>query len=332
MPTPTLAQIAQTVGVSKMTVSRALRGERHVNPDLAAHIQQTARQLGYVPDPEVARLMTHLRESRIGKARQTLAFIWSDPDPVRGRNSWPQLLHTGAAERAAELGYDLESFEIAPGRMTAARLAQILENRGVRGLVIGPILSRSRGHLRLPWEKFSSVVIGLGLSSPSLHRVHHHHFKGMHTALRHLKKAGFKRIGFCATSILDQRMFGAWSASFLIHHPLGPAAATGLLHLPRELQRSAFLKWCETARPDALLDSGNNLASWIQSLPPTCRPHLATLSWSPDHPTVPGLDQRPQAIGQSTIDLLAAQLHQNERGIPTCAKTLMIEGIWRPAT
>jgi hypothetical protein len=125
-------------------------------------------------------------------------------------------------------------------------------------------------------------------------------------------------------------MFGAWSASFLVHHPLGPATASSLLHLPRELQRTTFLKWLASTRPDAILDSGNNLAPWIQFLPLNIRPHLATLSWSPDHPHIPGLDQRPETIGHSALDLLAAQLHQNERGIPSYAKTLMIEGVWRP--
>jgi transcriptional regulator with XRE-family HTH domain len=332
MPNPTLAQIAQSVGVSKMTVSRALRGERHVKPNLAERIRQAASHLGYVPDPEVARLMTHLRQARAIQARQTLAFVWSEPSPLRTRTPWSRMLVSGATERAAELGYNLESFELLPGGMTAIRLAEILEHRGIRGLVIAPLLSRSRGHLRLPWEKFSTVVIGLGLSSPALHRVHHHHFLGMLTALRQLRKAGFKRIAFCASSVLDRRMFGAWSASFLVHHPLGAATAASLLHLPREVQRSAFLKWCELTRPDAVLDSGSTLAPWVQSLPPAFRPHLATLSWSQEHPNLPGLDQRPASLGHAAIDLLAAQLHQNERGIPACAKTLMLEGLWQPAS
>jgi hypothetical protein len=327
----TMAQIAQTVGVSKMTVSRALRGERHVKSALAAEIRSTAERLGYIPDPEVARLMTHLRQSRSVQSRQTLAFLWSEPSPVRTRTAWSRLLVAGATQRATELGYQLESFEILPGGMTSARLATILEHRGIRGIVIAPLLSRSRGHLRLPWEKFSTVVIGLGHTSPALNRVHHHHFLGMMTALRQLRRAGYQRIGFCASSVLDKRMFGAWSASFLIHHPLGAASAAELMHLPREVQRASFLKWCEKARPDALLDSGANLFSWVQSLPETRRPNLATLSWNAEQPGIPGLDQRPEALGHAAIDQLSSQLHQNEQGIPSCAKTLMLEGIWRPS-
>jgi transcriptional regulator with XRE-family HTH domain len=327
----TMAQIAQTVGVSKMTVSRALRGERHVKSALAAEICRTAERLGYIPDPEVARLMTHLRQSRSVQSRQTLAFLWSEPSPVRTRTAWSRLLVAGATQRAAELGYQLESFEILPGGMTSARLAIILEHRGIRGIVIAPLLSRSRGHLRLPWEKFSTVVIGLGHTSPALNRVHHHHFLGMMTALRQLRRAGYQRIGFCASSVLDKRMFGAWSASFLIHHSLGATSAAELMHLPREVQRASFLKWCEKARPDALLDSGANLFSWVQSLPETRRPNLATLSWNAEQPGIPGLDQRPEALGRAAIDQLSSQLHQNEQGIPSCAKTLMLEGIWRPS-
>ena len=332
MPTKaTLAEIAQTIGVSKMTVSRALRGERHVKSALAAEIRTTAERLGYIPDPEVARLMTHLRQSRSVQSRQTLAFLWSEPSPIRTRTPWSRLLVSGAPQRAAELGYQLESFELLPGGLTSARLASILEHRGIRGLIIAPLLSRRRGHLRLPWEKFSTVVIGLGYTSPALNRVHHHHFLGMMTALRQLRRAGYQRIGFCASSVLDKRMFGAWSASFLIHHPLGAASATELMHLPRDVQRSSFLKWCEKARPDALLDSGNNLSSWVQSLAETRRPHLATLSWNAEQPGIPGLDQRPEALGRAAIDQLSSQLHQNEQGIPAYAKTLMLEGIWRPS-
>lgn len=330
MPTKaTLAEIAQTIGVSKMTVSRALRGERHVNSALAAEIRATAERLGYIPDPEVARLMTHLRQSRSIQSRQTLAFLWSEPSPVRTRTPWSRLLVSGATQRAAELGYQLESFELLPGGLTSARLASILEHRGIRGLIIAPLLSRSRGHLRLPWEKFSTVVIGLGHTSPALNRVHHHHFLGMMTALRQLRRAGYQRIGFCASSVLDKRMFGAWSASFLVHHPLGASPAAGLMHLPREVQRSAFLKWCASARPEVILDSGANLFSWLHSLPENRRPSLATLSWSAEQPEIPGLDQRPEALGRAAIDQLSSQLHQNEHGIPACAKTLMLEGIWR---
>lgn len=52
----TLADVAQAAGVSPITVSRALRGERAVAPDLVARVQAAAQKLGYVPDPAARAL------------------------------------------------------------------------------------------------------------------------------------------------------------------------------------------------------------------------------------------------------------------------------------
>ncbi len=52
----TLADVAQYAGVSPITVSRALRGERAVNADLVERVQAAANKLGYVPDPAARSL------------------------------------------------------------------------------------------------------------------------------------------------------------------------------------------------------------------------------------------------------------------------------------
>jgi len=55
----TLADVALAAGVSPITVSRALRGERAVDPELVARAQAAARKLGYVPDPAARALASH---------------------------------------------------------------------------------------------------------------------------------------------------------------------------------------------------------------------------------------------------------------------------------
>lgn len=60
----TLADVAQLAGVSPITVSRALRGERAVDPALVARVQEAAQRLGYVPDP-VARALASQRSSHV---------------------------------------------------------------------------------------------------------------------------------------------------------------------------------------------------------------------------------------------------------------------------
>lgn len=328
MARPSLNDIALKLGISKMTVSRALRGGKHVETGLKERIVKTAAEMGYQPDPEIAKLMTHMRRTRSVAEPRTLAFVWAERSSQEiERSSWSQQLVLGAHRQARKLGFQLEEFHLAARGMTARRLTEILQARGIPGLILSPLVSRSRGHVSMAWEKFSSVVIGLGYARPQLHRVHHHHYLGMMTALRMLKKQKFKRIGFYCGSTINERMFRAWSASFLAHHPL--AKPGDLLALRKSVSGADFLQWVKTARPDVVIDGGHVVKEWIAALPLARRPQHVSLGWRADMPEVAGIDQQADVLGAAAVDLLVTQYQQNERGVPESPKIVMTEGVWR---
>ena len=60
----TLADVARAAGVSPITVSRALRGERAVDVELVARVQAAVSKLGYVPDP-AARALASRHSSHV---------------------------------------------------------------------------------------------------------------------------------------------------------------------------------------------------------------------------------------------------------------------------
>ena len=60
----TLEHVAAQAGVSPITVSRALRGERAVAPDLVARVRAAADALGYVPDT-AARALASSHSSHV---------------------------------------------------------------------------------------------------------------------------------------------------------------------------------------------------------------------------------------------------------------------------
>lgn len=74
MPTPakhhratgrvTLNDVAYAAGVSPITVSRALRGERAVDPELVERVLAASAKLGYVPDP-AARALASQRSNHV---------------------------------------------------------------------------------------------------------------------------------------------------------------------------------------------------------------------------------------------------------------------------
>jgi LacI family transcriptional regulator, gluconate utilization system Gnt-I transcriptional repressor len=60
----TLSDVAQVAGLSPITVSRALRGERAVDPLLVERVKKAAKKLGYVPDP-AARALASKKGSHV---------------------------------------------------------------------------------------------------------------------------------------------------------------------------------------------------------------------------------------------------------------------------
>ena len=60
----TLNDVARAAEVSPITVSRALRGERSVAPELVERVKQAAARLGYVPDP-AARALASQRSAQV---------------------------------------------------------------------------------------------------------------------------------------------------------------------------------------------------------------------------------------------------------------------------
>ena len=54
----TIRDVARRAGVSEATVSRALRGLRHVSPDTEASVRRAARELGFVASRDAASLAT----------------------------------------------------------------------------------------------------------------------------------------------------------------------------------------------------------------------------------------------------------------------------------
>jgi DNA-binding LacI/PurR family transcriptional regulator len=328
MGSPTQAEIAERLGVSKMTVSRALRGERHVREELRDQVREVAREMGYRPDPEVARMMAHLRRTREARREQALGFVWTDQTAEK-TTAWARSLVEGARAKAEGLGYRLDEFSIRRGGMSARRVAEVMAHRGIRGFVLSPLISRSRGHLNMPWEQFSCVMIGMGYARPILDRVHHHHFMGMMTCLRQLRKEGHRRVGFFTGSQIDRRMFGAWSASFLAHHSLPMKEARALLRLPKQPTRAEFEVWVEKVKPEVVLTAGTQIVPWVGALPRERRPEVAMLAWDADRAEIAGLDQQSDVLGGTAVELVVDRIHRNERGIPEHPKMVMTAGVWR---
>src|SRR5688500_7570900 len=91
---PTLRAIAAQAGVTHATVSMAHRNHPRISLKTRQRVQRLARRLGYCPDPEVAKLMHHLRMKHKPNFRSTNAAITTAAEDTEPR--YAVLLREGA--------------------------------------------------------------------------------------------------------------------------------------------------------------------------------------------------------------------------------------------
>jgi len=110
---PSIQSIADSLGYSKSTVSRALNGDRRISEATRDRILAEASRVGYEVNA-YARYLAAQRGSADYKA--TLAFVYGhrDHDPLEDL-IYHQRIFEGAKERAMRQGYRLEHLGLPSG-------------------------------------------------------------------------------------------------------------------------------------------------------------------------------------------------------------------------
>ncbi len=326
-PRATLIDLARIAGVSKMTVSRALRGERGIAAETRARIQTVADQLGYRPDPAVSELMGRLRRSR-HTGLEPLAWLTTYP-AIGGWKSNPGTceMYYGAAARAEKLGYRLEEFSLNTPGMTARRLSTILYSQGIRGIVLAPLLEHG-GIQGFAWQHFATACCGHSLLTPALHRVSVDQYDVLRTAWRHLTALGYRRIGLCVSVNDNERIGRRWQAVQLVEREATPSTDRVDPLLTNDWCRERFFEWFNTHQPDVVL-SLTEVREWMRAagirVPHTCGFALLRLDQAKN---TAGVDHRFGDIGASAVSLVVGELSTNQYGIPEVRKSVSVESAW----
>ncbi len=330
-----MKQIAHRAGVAISTVSMALRNDPSIPERTRQRIANLAEEMGYRPNPLVSALMSQLHKGLPSRNAPVIAMLhgWTrnpqlpiDPHQMFWRFS--QLYERGARRRAEALGYGLEKFNYREPGMTQARLTKVLLTRNIAGLLIAP-LPCGGFRLELPWEHFAAASIGETLHDPLLHRAVTNHFAGMQIALEHLRAAGFHRIGFAITRELNDRLNHHWLGAFAAFNESLPTARRVRPCLLEKVEAGTFERWFRREKPDALIASETLVRRCLEQVARVPEEvAFAELGVDRHKPAAAGIDQEAELVGTAAIDLIVAQLHRNERGIPERAKTLEIGGVW----
>lgn len=320
-----LRDIADDVGVSTMTVSRALRGRPGVSEEMRERIRSSAEKLGYRPDPVLLRLMHHLRDRRgAGLAAVVAAitdFTTAEEPP------YCQRLRRHAAARARELGFQFSVLRVDGAKHAWESLPRVLQARGVDGVLLLPM----RQPLSLParaWRGCAIVAATSSVLDPVFHRVTPDHAANARLLVSRLVARGHRRIGFVGTATHSQRTHDAFPSALAWHHARLGLACPPLIHAPDAAP--SLVDWFLANRPDVIVvGRAGDLARHRAELARDGRsPAWALAGALPPAGEFGGLDERHDLIGAAAIDVLAGLVARGERGAPAVATTISLPGAW----
>ncbi len=331
-----MAEVAAAAGVSKMSVSLALRGSSRISEATRNHILEVADRLNYRPNPMVQTLMANLRATRPVELHSTIAWVTS----FETKDGWSDHLVSrhyfeGAVNRGRELGYRIEPIWAFSKGMTGERLSNILKARGIRGVIIPPVLETAN-QMDLEWEHFSLATLGFSFTEQKLHRAAAHLRDGMRQSLEQCELLGYQRVGFVTLAYTEERVGRAWLATYLAWQQVTEGAMKlPVLYVSSDTDIEDVLgDWLEENRPDVIISANAEIFDWLPRLFKIQVPQdigfvaLAKSEQYAYNDQLTGINQLDSVMGASAVDLVVEQLHRNEVGLPKNPKVVLTEGAW----
>jgi DNA-binding LacI/PurR family transcriptional regulator len=326
-PRPSITEIAAVAGVSAMSVSNALRGNNHVSAATRAKILRVAKRLGYQPDPLLTHLMHHVRSRRVRQTQANLGVLMLSDD------AYSQRLIAGVEARADRLGFTVDKIATEPYAGNSGGLTRMLQARGIEGLLLPPARVPMSLASLLDWSQFSTVAMTYSVTEPRFHRVVPHGFHNAMLLLQMLRQLGYRRPSVATNKSVSLRANYAY-ASALASDALrsGKAAVPPFVSdAPTPDGLAGVGDWFRRHKPDAIILIGARHVR-KELLPELGAKMIAGIGiavadYDPEYP-IPGIDQKTDLLGATAVDMLVAQLHRQEKGIPVDPVVSMVEGKW----
>lgn len=330
----TLLDVARESGVSLMTVSRALRNAPKVATETRERVLAAARALGYQPDPHLARMMTMVRGKKRVRIRAVLAVIREHvPNDDLLSPSYQYVPIEEIRHRAQGYGYDVDEFWLGRDGLTPKRLQKILHSRGIEGVLVSP-QSAELPCSKLDYSPFAAATYGYAMREPALHMCAGNMNLGIQMACSQLAARGYQRIGLAITRWIDDRAQFGYSGGFLhFQQSISAKQRVPMLLLPHNnISRtfSTFAGWVNKHQPDALISFDTHVPDWLKRLGLRVPEDIGFVvhDWTPRMEGYAGIYQRRDHLAAASVDLVATQLSQNERGVPAVPRQIMIPPEW----
>lgn len=323
----TQQDIADKVGVTRATVSMALRNAPKISLARREEIQQAARELGYQPNALVSTLMTHLRQSKQPPLHTGLLYLVSGKHPLPWpEDSTPDLNLKGAQRQAATHGFRLEPIWIHEPGLKSDRIAKIIKSRQIPGVVIGP-KENELSLPELPWEELSTVMISQSFQSPAFDRVLTNFHASIHIALEIIKSQKSSTVRLILPTKHDRNVQHAWTAYYLFESQNKRRFEPPLL-VENETQA---VEWVRNNRGCTVLAT-NLILDWLENAGLQPQKDFKFVSLNVENrQDLNGIAEPGLAIGATAADRVISRIQLNTKGIPHHPQTILLEPSWQDA-
>ncbi|MGH7956195.1 MAG: substrate-binding domain-containing protein [Opitutaceae bacterium] len=325
-----LREIAAAAGVSTMAVSLSLRNSPEIAAATRGRIQELAHRLGYRPDPELTRLMEHLRNSRSREVRSSLAIVdFYTPAAGLKESNYCQRIRAGAAQVAGESGYSLTSLHARDYQGRINRLLGVIRSRGIEGVIILPNNDAFSLEPSLDWSNLSVVAATSSLVAPRFHRVLPDQFGNMMMLLQDLSARGLKRIGGVLQDSYDARTAHTFVAAMRWAGHNRRLLVTG----DTDREEIAFARqlneWMKKVKPDVIIAQFPARLRRVlrRSLGLRVPEDVVVVGVStPEEPDIDYVDERPELVGATAVRIVSGMIYHGETGVPASPHRTLIEG------
>ncbi len=327
---PSIQEIADKVGVSKATVSRALRGLPGHKQETRDKILKAAQELGYESHPILSALMSSVRFKKTSDFSPVIAEVHCQPWK-RDLGDNMVSLKKNIKDQATKLGYNVEEFHWFDPDMPPKRLLDILRARGIRGVLL-EYFTESRVDLtEYDFSQFAVVSIGGAAIRPRFHRVEPNHYSNLIKSIRTLQERGYQRFGVMIPKFFEKPSgFKRDAALYSVHNTIAEENRVPMYQMEEEHNFSGFEEWMETHQPDCILGVGEDIPIKLESLGYRIpeRVGYAHLGWHSSYKGMAGMNPNWGGVGLTAVNLVVDQLNRNEYGSPEHPNWVLVEGEW----
>ncbi len=329
MEGPTIRELAQHCGLSPSAISAALRNKKNISPETKQRVHQAAQELGYSSDAKLSQLMSYLRSNKGNRTAPSLILLYDSPSPSYiDDRPWLATYTNGVERRCAQFGYIIE--KIWARSASTARLNQILQARGVEGVILFQPTDFFPGEFAKDLGKYALCAIEGDHAGRNFPRVVSMGFENVRLAMKKVIELGYERPAMVIGNWVNEINDGLLRAGFIESQWALPASQ----RIPPLIMDDWHLqldRWVKKNRPDVLLCGDSNTVKYLKKSGLRVPKDISVVHLNHGHDVQSwaGVDNNHSEIGSAAVDLVVAQIHRGETGLPAHPKSIFLYGVWK---